>query len=505
MGTLLGIDLGTSGVKVAVYDVDGNRMCSSQYDGYPTMRPTPDAAEHDPALWWDSVKKALRRASASVSLQQVEAVGLSGLNGLVPTDRNGHPLLNGIIYTDRRSNPQSEWIRERIGEDKIFDITGNRICPGTFSAPLILWTKENSRDIYKQTSKFLVPSNYLAYRLTGKFGIDFSRASMTLLFDLRNRRWDQDLLQGMEISAEKLPDIIPPWSIIGEVSSEAATETGLKKGTPVVIGGMDSMCSALGAGVTEPGLALDIGGSAGGIAVCSDKPIFDRRFLNVCHVVPDIWVHIGPMNAAGAVFEWSTNLLGEIESLVAKRIGGSAYDLLSLEIAETEAGAKGLIFLPYLAGERCPIWDPFAKGVFFGLTLAHQREDILRSVVEGVAFGLRDILETFKEANIDMDKLVLTGGGAENRTITQIKADILREALYLPEVTETATFGAAILAGCGVGTFKNIQDAVRSMVRIRRVIEPNAKYAHKYDCMYSQYKELYRSLKSQFRKQKGGF
>lgn len=505
MGTLLGIDLGTSGVKIGVYDVEGNCLCSSEYNGYSTIRPAPNAAEHDPTLWWDSVKKALSIISVKTSFQDVEAIGLSGLNGLIPVERNGHPLLNAIIYTDQRSTPQSDWIREKIGEDKVFDITGNRIFPGTFSAPLILWIKDNARDVYNKTFKFLVPSSYLACKLTGKFGIDFSRASMTLLFDLRSRSWAGELFESMEISIEKLPEIIPSWSIRGEITSEVATETGLKKGTPVVIGGMDSMCSALGARVVEPGLALDIGGSAGGIAVCSGKPTFDRRFLNVCHVVPDTWVHIGPMNAAGAVFEWSKNLFGEIESLVAKKIGRTAYDLLSWEIADTEPGAKGLIFLPYLAGERCPIWDPYAKGLFFGLTFAHHREDILRSVAEGVAFGLKHILETFKEANITMDQLMVMGGGAENRIITQIKADILQKPLYLPELTETATFGAAILAGYGVSKFKNIRDTIRKMVKIKRKIKPNLEHANKYNNLYSQYKELYRILESQFRKQKGGF
>jgi xylulokinase len=388
-----------------------------------------------------------------------------------------------------------------VGEKEIFEITGNRIAPGTFSAPLILWIKENEPRTFEKTHKFLVPTGFLVHRLTGEYTMDWSRGATTLLFETGgSRSWSAELCKKMDIPEEKLPRLYPSWEVVGEVSKMASEETGLAPGTPVLAGAMDTVAAALGSGVVGNGESFYVLGSVGRICLSWQQPTFDSKFINTCHCIPNQWISIACTNGAGLSLRWFQEQLGESETTRASETGESPFHLLDQEARQSLPGANRLLYLPYLAGERSPIWDPYARGVLFGLDARHRKADLIRAFLEGVAFAARDNFEAF-EANLKkrINQVRMSGGGSRSTLWREITADVLQKELVVMDFPDTEAFGNALLAGFGTGIFPDIHKTSKELAKVAVRVRPNPRNARPYSRLYPLYKQIYIHLKEDFR------
>ena len=500
---LMGIDVGTSGCKVALFDLEGSLRVET-YRSYPLIHPRPGWVEEDPLEgWWKAASEGIREVlfRSGMSAESIGGISISCTNALICVDKDGVPLRNALMQIDRRSIPQAEALRQMVGEERVFEATGNRIAPGTFSVPLILWIKENEPGIFDRTHKFLVPTGFLVYQLTGEYVMDWSRGATTLLFGTGGpRSWLSELCETVGIPKEKLPRSCPSWEVVGEVSRLASQETGLAPGTPVVAGAMDTVAAALGSGVVTNGDSFYVLGSVGRICLCLDKPTFDVRFINTCHCIPDYWIAIACTNGAGLSLRWFKEQLGEWESAKALETGESPFHLLDLQAIQSRPGANRLLYLPYLAGERSPIWDPYARGVLFGLDAAHRKADLIRAFLEGSAFAARDNFETF-EANLKkgIAEVKMSGGGSRSVLWQEITADILGKELAVSELSDTETFGNALLAGFGTGIYPDIRKTATEMAKIGGRVKPKRQNAELYSKLYRLYKQIYVHLREDFR------
>ena len=500
---LMGIDVGTSGCKVALFDFGGSLQAET-YRSYPLIHPQPGWVEEDPVEgWWKAAVEGIREAlfRSGMPAEGIGGISVSCTNALVCVDKDGVPLRNALMQIDRRSIPQAEALRQMVGEERVFEATGNRIAPGTFSAPLILWIKENEPRIFDRTHKFLVPTGFLVYQLTGEYVMDWSRGATTLLFDTGgSRSWSAKLCETVGIPKEKLPRSCPSWEVVGEVSQWASKETGLAPGTPVVAGAMDTVAAALGSGVVSSGECFYVLGSVGRICLCLDQPTFDVRFINTCHCIPDYWIAIACTNGAGLSLRWFKEQLGEWETAQARETGESPFHLLDLQAIQSRPGANRLLYLPYLAGERSPIWDPYARGVLFGLDAAHRKADLIRAFLEGSALAAKDNFETF-EARLkkEIREVKMSGGGSRSTLWQEITADILGKELAISELSDTETFGNALLAGFGTGIYPDIRKTSTEMAKIGGRVKPKRQNAELYSKLYRLYKRIYTHLQEDFR------
>jgi len=491
---LLGVDVGAQSVKVALFDGKGNVLGMAQLP-HAVLRPHRGWAEADPDRWWEAFLKGLKEASdrAGVPPAQITGVGLSTMcPSLVAMDREGRALRPSILYLDRRSLAQVEAFLSSVGLERIFDITGNRVAPGTYSGSSMRWIKDHEPDVFARTFRFGHANSFLAARLTGHFAMDWTNASFTGLFETgRSRGWSLELCEAWGIPVEKLPEPLPSWARVGAVSRAAAGLTGLLAGTPVAIGGADTACSALGAGVTEPGQVFETAGTSDVLAFVTDHPRFDIRFMNRCHVVPDRWLAMGALLSPGAALSWLRDQILSVER----------YGVLDEEAEQSGAGANGVLFLPYMQGERSPIWDPFARGVFFGLSLETTRGDLVRALMEGTAYALRQNLEIAKkDLGLEVDRIRVGGGGAKSDLWCQIKADILGTPLLRLDKEETAALGASILAGIAAGYYPDYRAGVEAAAaRPVRSFLPRAELFPVYEQTYQVFCGLYPRLRESFR------
>lgn len=492
---LLGIDIGTSACKVAVFDLDG-RVVAQSAKPYSTYYPAPGWVEQNPQEWWDGVCEATGEifASGRVNPKQIAGIGIDGQSwSAIPVDRAGNVLCNTPIWMDTRASDICGRVVDRIGFEKIFKISGNSFEP-MYSTPKILWFKEVMPDIYKNTYRFLQSNSYIAYKLTGCFTQDLSQGYGIHAFNMKKGIWEDGFCDELGISREKLPDIFPPHEIIGEVDGKAAEATGLVKGTPVVAGGLDACCGTLGAGVAEVGQTQEQGGQAGGMSICTDDAAAHPKLILSFHVIPRLWLLQGGTVGGGSL-KWFKQELGSLESEKEIMTGENAFKIMDDEAGEIRPGSDGLIFLPYMAGERSPIWDRNAKGVFFGLSYGKTRAHMIRSVLEGCAYALRHNLETAEETGIKVEVLNAVGGAANSRLWTQIKADVTGKVVRVPYSDTATVLGAAILAGVGTGQYKNFKEAVGRTVNIVRTHEPDMENHERYKRYYEIYLELYDRLK----------
>lgn len=505
MHSLLGIDVGTTGTKAELITTKGESIVSA-YKEYPLLYPRPNWVETDPeGGWWEACVETIQKivSQNDVNPSNIAGISISCTNALVAVDKEGKALHNAIMQLDKRTVPQANWIVDRVGAEKIGEITGNRVAAGATSAPIILWMKENKPELFEKTYKFLWPTGFVIAKLTGHYTMEWSRASWTCFFDTgKNRTYSKELCEKMGIPIEKLPTTCPPWEIIGEVSKRAAKETGLAEGTPVVGGMADTPAAALGTNATKPNDFFYVLGTVGRPVLILGKPKFDTRFLNCCHAVPDTWMSLAALDGGSVNLRWFRDIFGQLEVSISDLIDESPYVLLDQEAEKSPPGAGGLIYFPYISGSRANvIWDSNAKAILFGANLATKREDVIRAILEGVTFALRHNQEAYEEdVGARIDKVMMSGGGSNSRLWRQITADITGKPVHAIKRTASESIGNAVLAGFGTGIFDDIGEAANQMVEVVDIIEPREEYKQVYDELFELYKELYDSIKGEFSK-----
>jgi xylulokinase len=502
MAYVLGIDVSTTGAKALLIDERGSVVADATTE-YPLSTPRPLWSEQSPADWWQGVRSSIQASLAKAGLrgEEVSGVGLTGqMHGLVMMDKSGQVLRPAILWNDQRTGPQCAEIMERAGGlDRLLELTGNAVLPG-FTAPKILWVRENEPAVYEKTAHILLPKDYARYCLTGEYATEVSDASGTSLLDVAHRCWSDAMLSALDLPKDWLPRCTESPEVSGRISATAARETGLKAGTPVVGGGGDQAAQAVGSGIVTAGIISVTSGTSGVVFAHADTFASESkgRLHSFCHAVPGKWHLMGVMLSAGGSFRWLRDSLGEPERTEASARGEDPYDLLTRAAARAPAGCQGLLFLPYLTGERTPHPDPQARGAFVGLTVLHQKDHIIRSVLEGVSFGLRDCLELIRGLGVPIEQVRASGGGARSALWRQIQADVFGNELVLVNVTEGAAYGAALLAGVGAGIFSGVEDAVAQTVRITDRIAPIPANVSRYQALYPVYRSLYPALASSF-------
>lgn len=487
----LGIDVGTTGAKAVLVDGEGRVVTSSTHP-YPLLVPRPGWTEQDPNAWWDAAVQSIRDVLAA-NRGSVDAVGLTGqMHGLVALDGKGEVLRPAILWNDQRTAEEAEWIARQVGLQRVLELTCNPVLTG-FTAPKILWVRRHEPHVYSRIAHLVLPKDCVRYRLTGDLTSDVSDASGTSLFDVRRRRWSEEMLAALEIPRSWLPDVFECPEVVGRVSREAARVTGLPAGVPVVAGAGDQAAQAVGTGIVRGGLVSVTIGTSGVVFAHLDEVHVDPlgRTHTFCHAVPGRWHVMGVMLAAGGSLRWLRDALSVSDW---HSPGGDPYDRMTGEAAEVPPGSDGLLFLPYLSGERTPHADPFARGAFVGLGLGHRRAHLVRSVLEGVAFGLRDCLEILRRMGLTPVQVRVSGGGARSALWRRILADVFGLELATVEVAEGAAYGAALLAGVGVRAFPTVEAACDRTVRVTGHTAPGPDQ-ERYQELYRVYVELYARLR----------
>jgi len=494
---ILSHDLGTTGNKATLYDREGNLVASSFYS-YPTYYPYPNWVEQDPSEYWKAIKISTQEllSKGKVNGKEIAVISFSGqMMGCLPVDKYGNPLRNIIIWADQRGVNEAGLIKEKLGEENVYRITGHRISP-TYSAAKILWMKKNEPDVFSKTYKFLLAKDFIIYKLTSKWVTDFSDASGTNLFDLQQEKWSEEIIEALEIPIDKLPEVHSSLEVVGELTQEASGELDLPSGIPIVIGGGDGACAACGAGVVREGEAYNYLGASSWIAIASTRPIYDPNFRTFTfhHLAPGLFMPTGTMQSAGLSYQWARDNLAVKEKEIALTLGISTYEIMDLEVEKIPPGSENLIFLPYLLGERSPHWNPKARGVFIGLTPRHTRTHLMRAVLEGVGLNLKIILDAFLSQGIDIKSIRLIGGGGKSRVWASILAGIFEKEVLRMEILEEATsLGSAIAGGVGVGIFPNL-NVVETLVKVKERFLPKREDIETYRRLYSIFMETYERL-----------
>jgi xylulokinase len=489
---LLGIDVSTTATKALLLDSTGKVMAvaATEY-GFDT--PQPLWSEQDPAIWWYAAVQSIRRllADADIDPTQLHAVGLTGqMHGLTLLDEEGVVLRPAILWNDQRTGAECDEIRTRLGKEQLVRMTGNDALTG-FTAPKILWVRNHEPEIFARAKSFLLPKDYLRFRLTGVQATDRADGSGTLLMDLQSRDWSKTMLDALELPNAFVPKSFEGTEITGTISAAAAEATGLRQGTPVVAGGGDQAAGAVGVGAVEEGIVSLALGTSGVVFATVNRPVYEPegRLHAFCHSVPGRWHLMGVMLAAAGSLRWYRDTVAP----------GVAYDDLLAPAANLAPGSEGLLFLPYLTGERTPHPDPLARGAFVGLTVRHTLPHMTRSILEGVAFGLRDSFELMKGVGLAQIRQVrLSGGGARSPIWRQILADVLGTELVTVNTTEGAAFGAALLAGVGAGVWPNVDAACATTIHVTGSTTPQATAVRQYEPVYQAYGALYPALKANF-------
>ena len=493
---LLAHDLGTSGCKAVLYDTEGNLKASALYE-YKVSYPKEGWVEQDPEDWWGAVCGATKELLERSGIQPSEILALSfsaQMMGCLLVDREGNPLHPMLIWADTRSGEQEKRMIQALGARRGYEITGHRLS-ASYSAAKLLWLKDHRPEVYQKGFKLLHVKDYIVCKLTGVFATDYSDASGTNLLDINQKTWSEELIRAFEIRRELLPELHASSTVIGTVTPQAATATGLPAGLPVVLGGGDGSCACVGAGVVKGGMAYNVIGTSSWISCAAERPYLDpdMRTFNWIHLDPQLYTPCGTMQAAGFSYAWFRDTFGDSERAVAARMGTSAYQLLNAEIERCQPGAGGVLYLPYLLGERSPRWNHKARGAFVGMGASTTKGDMARAVLEGVGFNLKVILDALEQRDA-VDELVVIGGGAKGDTWLQILADIWQKPLAVPVFLEEATsLGAIICAGVGAGVFSDYS-AIERFNPIQKRIAPNPEHAGTYDTLFRIFEETYQSL-----------
>ncbi len=499
MAYLLGIDIGTSGTKVIAIDETGKLVASASAE-YELSTPKPLWAEQRADDWWDAVCACCRQITTQIPAEEIAGVGLSGqMHGLVSLDARGEVLRPAILWCDQRTQAQCDWITDTVGKELLVAETANPVLTG-FTAPKIIWVRDNEPQILDKAVMHLLPKDYVRFKLTGEFATEVSDASGTSLLNVPKRRWSKAVCDKIGVPLEHLPKVYESWEVSGKVDKLGAAATGLKEGTPVVGGGGDQAAGAVGNGIVQSGIISVTTGTSGVVFAFADAPTVDPelRVHTFCHAVPNKWHVMGVMLSAGGSLRWYRDTLALSEKAVAAHMDADPYELITREAATVAPGSEGLLFLPYLTGERTPHPDPHARGAFVGLTVRHTKAHMARAVLEGVSFGLRDSLEILKSMSVSIGNVRVSGGGAKSEIWRQIQADIFGFPLSTITIDEGPALGVALLAGVGAGIYSSVEEACSAVVKVARgasVIEENARI---YDRYYDVYRSLYPALKPAF-------
>jgi xylulokinase len=501
MTYLLGLDVGTTGAKAVLINVEG-KVVASATEEYPMYTPRPLWAEQNPEDWWQATQQCFRRvlSQAQAKPEEVRGVGLTGqMHGLVLLDQAGNVLRPCIMWNDQRTAPQCAALTEKIGMKRLMEITANPVLPG-FTAPKILWVRENEPAVYERAARMLLPKDYIRYRLTGEYATEVSDAAGTSLLDVKHRRWSDQLLQLLDIPKIWMPPVYESVVMSGKVSKLAAASTGLPEGTPVVGGGGDQAAGAVGNGIVLPGVVSVTIGTSGVVFAHTNELMVEQegRLHVFCHAVPGAWHVMGVTLAAGGSFRWFRDTLGQTEMSVARLLGVDPYEILVAEAEQAPPGSEGLLFLPYLSGERTPYPDPNAKGVFCGLTVRHTKSHFVRAVIEGVSYSLRDCLELIKGLGLRIEQVRASGGGARSALWRQILAEVFDAELVTLTSTEGAPYGAALLAGVGTGVYSSVPEACERTLQLAMRIKPDPPRVRLYQDYYALYRQMYTTLKPTF-------
>ncbi len=500
MAFMMGIDVGTTATRAIVMRPDGH-LSGAATVGHPPMRmPKAGWAEQNPEDWWHATIEAVRAAlqQAGAGGAEIAGIGLSGqMHGVTVLDKANVVLRPAILWCDQRTQSQCDWITNRVGAHRLIRLVSNPALTG-FSAPKLLWIRDHEPRFYERAAHLLLPKDYVRLRLTGEFATDVSDASGTLLFDVVKRRWSQEMLESLQIDPAILPKATESVEISGEVSGEAALLTGLRARTPVVAGAGDQAASAVGNGIVSPGLTSATLGTSGVIFSYTDSPRIDPhgRVHTFCHAVPQKWHVMGVTQGAGLSLRWFREQLGESEAWYARQLGVDAYEVIIEEAKKIPPGSDGLLFLPYLMGERTPHLDPQARGMWFGLTAAHTRGHLIRSILEGVAFSLRDSIEILRELKVPVNQVRASGGGSRSALWRQIQAEIYGQNVVSLRESEGSAYGAALLAGVGARIYSSVEEAARETVKVCNEASPHTENAALYDKLYGVYRRLYPAVRN---------
>ena len=497
---LLGIDVSTTATKALLLDEPGNVVAVAATE-YPFDTPRPLWSEQDASLFWNGTLQSIRSvlAKSRVDPKEIAAIGLTGqMHGLTLLDKNGAVLRPCILWNDQRTANQCSDITSRVGAERVLRLTGNPVLTG-FTAPKILWVRENEPEVYRRVAHILLPKDYARYKLTGEFFSDVSDSSGTSLFDVGKRAWSDEMLRALDIPRAWLPEVTESPVVSTRISADAARVTGLVAGTPVVGGAGDQAAQAVGTGIVREGIVSVTLGTSGVVFAQSDTYRVEPqgRLHAFCHAVPGKWHLMGVMLSAGGSLRWFRDALGESEKESAQQAGRDVYEVLTEQAARAPAGCEGLLFLPYLTGERTPYPDPNVRGAFIGLTVRHTKAHLIRAVLEGVSYGLCDSLALMCALGITASQVRASGGGARSALWRQILADVFGTEIAMVNITEGAAFGAALLAGVGAGVYRDVESACQTVVQIvgkTQMSDACSVYAK----FYPRYRALYPALKNEF-------
>ncbi len=493
---LLGIDIGTTGTKCSVYNFSG-RIVATAYQDYPMIHPQPNWTEQDPRVWWACVCKNLHSCFGKQGIDsgRIAAIGVSCTNAVTLVDANGEPLYNAIGLHDRRSWDQLAWLEENVGKDYIRAVSGNRFSIGTCALTSMRWLIENRPELIEKGHKFLMPSGYVIQHLTGEFSINTSRVDLTTLGNIRTGQWEKESIERAQFPERLLPKVYKSTDIVGLVTEKAAAETGLKAGTPVTAGSVDTMAATVGAGTVYDGDCAITIGSSGRLCFVSDDPSGNQRIINSHLAFDDRYLVVQTTDNAGVSLRWFRDVFGPLAFKEGEKRTGSAYDRINEVVAAVKPDRSNIIYLPYLSGEKSPIWDADARGLFFNIGLGSDFGAFARAVMEGVAFSIRDCANLVTD-NISGDSPIPLGGGiANSRVWSQIFADVLGRPMVRLKNNETETLGDIIIAANAIGLDCIPKDYGKTLAAEGEILYPNKELTGLYDELFAKYKDLYESVK----------
>ncbi|MCI5669047.1 MAG: xylulokinase [Oscillospiraceae bacterium] len=501
MAYILGVDIGTSGTKTVLFSEDGTPVASATYE-YPLYTPQNGYAEQEPLDWWNASVNGIRDviAESKVSPEDIKGVGLSGqMHGLVMLDADNQPIRKSIIWCDQRTAKEVVEITDKVGADRMIEITANPAITG-FTAAKIMWVKNNEPQNYEKCRHILLPKDYIRFMLTGEYATEVSDASGMQLLDIPNRCWSDEVLTKLGIDKALLAKVYESPEITGTVTAKAAELTGLKAGTPVVGGAGDNAAAAVGTGVVEDGKAFTTIGSSGVVFAHTSDISIDKkgRVHTFCCAVPGCWHVMGVTQSAGLSLKWFRDNFAWAEMETALSMGVDPYYIMDKEAGSVPIGANRLLYMPYLNGERTPHLDPNARGVFFGLSTMHKKKEMLRAVMEGVSYSLRDCVEVMREMNINVSDMMACGGGGTSPLWRQMLADLYGCPVKTTQNKEGPALGVALLAAVGAGIYKSVPEACRAVIKPEKIQEPIAENTAEYEKVYAMYRRLYPAMKQCF-------